>query len=86
MKDDIVEAKAQFIQNNDGAAADPVFVFDPQAFQAAHPNPKTDEYRLTDDELRDWGIRVTKIRAKIKEIAAVHDDVVGANDGQIVLE
>ena len=80
MKDDVADAKVQFLQNNDDVAAEPIFVFDPQAFQAAHPDPKVDAYQLTEEELHDWGTRVTKIRAKIKETAAAHEDVVGAND------
>ena len=33
--------------------------FDPITFQEVASNPKIDEYRLTTEELRQWGVRTT---------------------------
>ena len=46
--------------------------FDPITFQEVTTNPKIEEYRLTIEELRQWGLRATFIRQQILLKAQLH--------------
>jgi len=49
-------------------------LFDPIAFQRDHPDPRIDEYRLSNEEWLERGIEVTLIRRRIIEKAKAHKD------------
>ena len=43
--------------------------FDPYAFTYDHKNPKLDDFRLTSDELKAYGIEVTRLRKTFNDKA-----------------
>ena len=47
-------------------------LFDPKAYQEEHKDLAVDDHRLADDDLRQWGVRVTKIREAITAKAREH--------------
>ncbi len=45
------------------------FLFDPKAFQDAHGELELDKYQLCEEDLLQYGIMASKIRANISEEA-----------------
>ena len=62
--DDLAVAEAQIKRKRAKSDSD-TFLFDPKAFQEANKNARLEQYQLSDDQLRDWAARVTKLRREI---------------------
>ena len=41
--------------------------FDPRAFAADNQAPTTEEFELDENAIRDWGVRCSRLRLRIKE-------------------